>query len=74
MFIPITSKCNMSRGHCPFSCSPKKGKHMTKEVFKAALRLPEDRGDKRGYANDPRYKNLNKATPGVAYRISRGML
>ena len=38
MYLRLTSRCNMTCAHCGFSCG-KRGKDMSKEVFKAALKL-----------------------------------
>jgi len=37
MYIQITDHCNMSCGHCGFSCSSRKKNFMPVEIFKKAL-------------------------------------
>lgn len=44
MYLRITTRCNMSCGHCAFACT-NRGSDMTLETFKAALELAENRGD-----------------------------
>lgn len=44
MYLKITNKCNMKCGHCGMS-SNSKGKHMTREVWKAAINLAKDHGE-----------------------------
>jgi hypothetical protein len=45
MYLQITTKCNMACEHCCSSCSPKTGKHMTKEIFQKALEFCAERGE-----------------------------
>lgn len=44
MYVQITTRCNMRCAHCCFSCGPR-GTDMTREVFVAACKLAESRGD-----------------------------
>ena len=44
MYFQLTTKCNMTCGHCCFSATHR-GKDMSDEVFKAALRLAQDLDD-----------------------------
>lgn len=42
MYIQITTRCNMTCGHCCYSCT-KQGEDMDKATFRAALALSEER-------------------------------
>lgn len=42
--MQITTKCNMSCGHCGYNCTSK-GKHMSSKVWKAALKWAVEMGD-----------------------------
>jgi len=43
MYIRLTSRCNMTCAHCAFSCTSH-GQDMTRETYKAALKLSTDYG------------------------------
>lgn len=42
MYIMITSACQMECAHCIFSCSPKRGQHMSMDIFRAAAAASGD--------------------------------
>lgn len=45
MYIQITDHCNMSCGHCCYSCSPRKKNFMSMETFSKALNVIVDYGE-----------------------------
>ena len=44
MYLQITTKCNMTCGHCGFSCN-KNGKHMDLQIFEKAIDYIKDYSD-----------------------------
>lgn len=43
MYLMITSFCQMACAHCLFSCSPKRGQHMSMDTFRKAVEVAADR-------------------------------
>lgn len=41
MYIQITDHCNMTCAHCCFSCSPRKKRFMTHDIFKKTLKFAD---------------------------------